>query len=244
MRFAFFSDIHANFQALELILADIRRQRVDQVVCLGDVASLGPQPRETVECLQELRIPVIMGNHDAYLLDLRRTDGHDPWLRDAEKWAREKLDDAHIEFLRSFQPSLHFTVSPSLTVFCFHGSPHSNEEFLFPTASPIRLDLALAGEDAPVMVCGHTHVQMLRRHRGTTLINPGSAGMPFEYPQRGRGPRILPWADYAILDIDANGMHVDLRRLRQDFARMVEVTLASGMPEAEKWLSTWAAPAP
>jgi len=48
MRFAFISDIHGNLHALDLVLADLERTGVDQLICLGDIASLGPQPREVI----------------------------------------------------------------------------------------------------------------------------------------------------------------------------------------------------
>lgn len=240
MRFAFFSDIHANFLALELILADIRSLGVDQTVCLGDVASLGPQPRETVECLQDLHIPIIMGNHDGYLLDLSLTKSHEPWLRETEQWGREQLTDSHLAYLQTFQPSLRFVLDRCTSVFCFHGSPRSNEEFLLPTASPASLEEAFGEETARVLVGGHTHVQMLRNHKESTFLNPGSAGMPFEFPQAGRGPRGLPWAEYALLDVDRGRISVDLRRLPFEFSRLAQLARASGIPDVEYWLTMWA----
>ena len=57
MRYAFISDIQGNLQSLELVLADIKQVQVDQIVCLGDVASLGPQPREVIARLRELQTP-------------------------------------------------------------------------------------------------------------------------------------------------------------------------------------------
>ena len=38
MKIALLSDIHGNHVALELVLDSLRAERVDKVVCLGDVA--------------------------------------------------------------------------------------------------------------------------------------------------------------------------------------------------------------
>ena len=46
MRIAFISDIHGNFTALQAVLNDIKLQNIDEIICLGDTVSLGPQPRE------------------------------------------------------------------------------------------------------------------------------------------------------------------------------------------------------
>ena len=72
MRVALISDIHGNALALELVLADIRREAVDLTVCLGDVATLGPKPRECLEMVRSEGIRSIMGNHDEFLLDQPR----------------------------------------------------------------------------------------------------------------------------------------------------------------------------
>ena len=68
MRIAIFSDMHGNDVAFESIEADIKKQKVDQLVCLGDAIQGGPQPKETVERLRALNCPVVMGNADAWLL--------------------------------------------------------------------------------------------------------------------------------------------------------------------------------
>ncbi|MCB0291188.1 MAG: metallophosphoesterase, partial [Calditrichaeota bacterium] len=70
MKIALISDIHGNLTALEAVLADIRRRGADRIICLGDLATLGPQPREVIARLRELDCPGIMGNHDAALLHL------------------------------------------------------------------------------------------------------------------------------------------------------------------------------
>lgn len=66
---AVISDIHGNLGALEAALTDIDKIGADELVCLGDVASFGPQPRETLRRVQALGCPVIMGNADRELLD-------------------------------------------------------------------------------------------------------------------------------------------------------------------------------
>jgi|SRR5579884_799124 len=76
MRVAVISDIHGNAFALDAVLADMRGQRVDSIVCLGDAIQGRAQPAETVGRLRELGCPVVMGNADAWLLTGRET-GHE-----------------------------------------------------------------------------------------------------------------------------------------------------------------------
>ena len=51
------------------LVAALQAEGVERFVCLGDVAAVGPQPREVVQRLQQLSCPVVMGNTDAYVLD-------------------------------------------------------------------------------------------------------------------------------------------------------------------------------
>src|SRR5579884_1596034 len=64
MRFAIFSDIHANLEALEAVLASARDHRCTHFVCLGDVVGYNANPHECVERIRELACPVVKGNHD------------------------------------------------------------------------------------------------------------------------------------------------------------------------------------
>ena len=65
MRYAIFSDIHANLQAWEAVLADIQSQGVDTLVCLGDVVGYGPMPGPVLESVYQHTDNFVLGNHDA-----------------------------------------------------------------------------------------------------------------------------------------------------------------------------------
>ena len=57
MRLALISDIHANLQAFEAVLADVRLQKVSKIFCLGDIVGYGPQPEEVTNLLLSKKIP-------------------------------------------------------------------------------------------------------------------------------------------------------------------------------------------
>ena len=239
MRIAFISDIHGNLHALDLVLADLQNKSADQIICLGDVASLGPQPREVIARLRVLNIPIIMGNHDTYLLDPQLTASHHPWLRAAELWCEAQLTTDDFNFLRSFEPHLSYILDQNTTLLCFHGSPRSNEEFIYPSATSEALNEIFDGHSAQVLVGGHTHVQLVRQHKGTLLLNPGSVGAPLEYPMRGPDQHVFRRAEYAILELNDGRLTTNLYRLPIDFEYLAQVARASGLPDVEFWLSTW-----
>lgn len=211
MTTALISDLHGNLVALDAVLADAARAGVERIVCLGDVATLGPRPREVLARLRTLGCACIVGNHDAFLLDdaLIHTYTETAIVVDAVDWCRAQLSADELDFVRTFVPELTLPLGGDATLACYHGTPRSHMEDLAPTATPDELDAFLAGRAATLFAGGHTHLQMLRQHRGALVVNPGSVGMPFREAPRGAPPTILPHAEYAIVSAD----EVRLRRV-------------------------------
>src|SRR5215208_2647207 len=164
MRLGLIADIHGNLPALEKVLAELQRERVDEIVCLGDVA-VGPQPVETLERLQTLGCPTSMGNWDACMLgETPEVDGElAEMLVNACTWSTEQISPAHAEYIRGFKDTLEIRLDEELTLLAFHGSPRSYDDEIFSTTPDEELESMLAGHDATVFAGGHTHFQMFRR---------------------------------------------------------------------------------
>ena len=62
MTIALIADIHGNLAAFDAVLEVLEQEHPDEIVCLGDVAATGPQPREVVQRLRTLGCPVVMGS--------------------------------------------------------------------------------------------------------------------------------------------------------------------------------------
>jgi len=232
MRIALISDLHGNEVALDAVLADVERAGVDRIICLGDVATLGPRPAAVIERLRDLGCPCILGNHDAFLLDpdLIHTYTEVPVVVEAVDWCRHRLSDADLDFLGTFLPRLELSLDAQCKALLFHGSPRSHMEDLLATTSPDELDRALAGQEAAVMAGGHTHIQMCRQHRGTLLVNPGSVGAPFKEVAGGRPPTILAHAEYATVEATGGAVSVNLRRVPLDRRALREAVAACDNP--------------
>lgn len=231
MRVALISDLHANLVALEAVLADAAREGVDTILCLGDVATLGPQPAALLARLEALDCISIRGNHDDFLLDhalIHRYTEAEIVVK-AVEWCQARTTDAQREFLTSFVPHVRIPLGDGLELLAFHGTPRSNMEDLLATTPIDQLDAMLGDHRAAIMACGHTHIQMLRQHRGTLIVNPGSVGMPFaEFVD---GAPVLMWhAEYAIVSARDGGVSVDLRRVPVDMEATRAVLVASDNP--------------
>jgi hypothetical protein len=142
MKIALIADIHANLVSFEAVLADVERANVDQVICLGDVAATGPQPRETLGRLRTLGCPVIMGNADAWLLNPQPPDDTGAEARmtfEISRWCAEQLLDEDLEYIRTFHTTLEVSLGERGTLLCFHGSPRSYDEIIVATTSEVHL---------------------------------------------------------------------------------------------------------
>jgi predicted phosphodiesterase len=236
MRIGFISDIHGNSTALEAVLANMNERPVDMLVCLGDIATIGPQPRQVLDRLKGLDCTFIMGNHDATLLDISKIRHYQigSTLASTVEWCLQKLDSSDIDFLRSFKPFIEIPLEKGTGLLCYHGSPRSSTDQVLGTTTAHELSRQFSGHDNRFLVGGHTHIQMMRQHDGRLIINPGSVGSPFKTAyQEGITPVLMPWAEYGIIEYKDGIMSVDLRRVPFDMDVFMKELRASSMPNRE-----------
>jgi putative phosphoesterase len=239
VRIGLIADIHGNLPALKRVLADLDSEEVDQIVCLGDVA-VGPEPAHTLDRLQALGCPTVMGNWDACVL------GGDPqvdgemaeMLVEACSWSAAQISPAQRDYVQSFKDTHEIRLSDELTMLAFHGSPRSFDDEIFATTSDDELESMLAGHDADVYAGGHTHFQMFRRLGERVVVNAGSVGQPFRRLQAGIR-RLSPWAEYCVVSAHDGNVSVDLRRAPLDVEDLTRMVRNSGMPNAERWAELW-----
>ncbi len=242
MRVLVLSDIHANLEAFQAVLAVAGE--VDALWCLGDVVGYGPNPNECVDLLFEQKeVRCLRGNHDAAAVGDLPPDSFNPEARSSMEWQREALDAASIEKLKTQDTRLELG-----EVTLVHASPRQPIlEYL--------LDTQAAGDnfayfESPFCFVGHTHIPVHfalngeRRqpsmripkpnHQITlearSIINPGSVGQP-----RDRDPR----AAFAIFDTAAHTW--DYRRVSYDVAAVQAKMRAQGLPKRhiERIASGW-----
>jgi predicted phosphodiesterase len=204
MRVAVLSDIHANYHALEAVLAEIEAARVDAVWCLGDTVGYGPRPNECCEIVQTRADVCLVGNHDLVVLgELVVSDFNDEAAA-AAIWTTGVLTDEARAFLGGLRP---LAVQDGVEL--FHASARDPvwEYVLSEEAARATFELT----QAPVVLVGHSHVALALAldGRGVAgglapaetelelnqrwLLNPGSVGQP-----RDGDPR----AAWLLLDLE------------------------------------------
>jgi putative phosphoesterase len=224
MRVAAVSDIHGNLPALEAVLEEVDREKPDLMVFCGDVAS-GPMPAETIDLLLTLqRARFVRGNADRGLIEefdgKPRSDMPGPFA----DWCARQITRRHRDFLAAFEDGVVIEgIDPLGHVFFCHASPR-NDTDVFTVESPVeRVRTLLAGVDANVVVCGHTHMQFDRVVDRIRVVNAGSVGMPY-----GR-----PGAYWAML-----GPEVDLRRTDYDREGAAKRIRAKDWDQAEEFAAS------
>lgn len=109
----------------------------------------------------------------------------------------ETLNEAQRWYLANLPDTARVDLGTAGDLLAFHGSPRSADDFLTPTASMEELGEMFAGASASILAGGHTHVPLIRRYGTSTIVNPGSVGLPFaEYGYAG-AVTVLPHAAYA-----------------------------------------------
>lgn len=256
MRIALISDIHGNLVALDATLREIATQRIDQIVCLGDIAYSGPQPHECVETIRALGCPTIMGNCDNLAIQLRR-EGRMPerlrgvnrrgaWVDEIDAWSALALTDDDAAYLAALPMTASIELGPGATLLCVHGSPLSFNYRLLPDTPVEQMEALISPVDALAMASGHTHVPMLRRLGALTIVNPGSVGLPLANDASGARYNPATYAEYGILGWEADrasdALTWEPRRITLDADAVFAAARASGMPHADRWRGDWSQP--
>ncbi len=241
MRIGLIADIHGNVFALDAVLAALDRLGMDETVCLGDVASPGPWPIETITRLRDRGIPAVMGNTDEWLLaeDPSRISDFTA-MNHINAWAAIRLDDALYAWIEAL-PRHRTMVRRAVPIILYHGSPRSTTDVISSLTPTETVAAMLSATDARIAVGGHTHVPMLRTTDTTLLVNPGSVGLGGTGP----GTHDLPLgkpatgAEFAVLELTGQGVSLSFHSVGLDTGEMIAAASTTEMPHLESWAALW-----
>ncbi len=245
MRLAVISDMHGECFALDQVLQDIRRQGIEQIVCLGDAIQGGSQPAETLARLRELNCPVVMGNADAWLITGQETSAGEETSeqqRAVRAWSLAQLSESDVAFIQQFRPTIEIPLEAGKKLLCFHGSPRSFDEVILPVTTDDVVRQFLGGYDATLFTGGHTHTQQMRRLGNSWYFNPGSVSLAYNWELTDlsqRRIRVDPWADYAIVTSEEACLGITFRHVPFDVNELARIIRASGRPFAEEAISVY-----
>ena len=191
MRYLIISDLHANWEALQAVLAD-SEGHYDRILCLGDLVGYGPDPNLVAEWARAANPLTVRGNHDRACTGLCGLGDFSPLAKAAALWTRTTLSGENVAYLRSLRQGPVSSHEFSLV----HGSPRDEDEYLLQSQDAAG---AFFSNEHPITFFGHTHRQGgFQMQAGKVsgidpfgdratlhltpdngyLINPGSTGQP------------------------------------------------------------------
>lgn len=228
------SDIHANLEALEAVLAHASGTDSPRYYCLGDVVGYGPNPGECLALVRAQGMATVMGNHEQALADSSSAFGFTPLARQSLSLTRRLLAKADLNRLKLLPDS----IVSDRAVFV-HGCPPDKVSTYISSLDNATLARVMAGMERGLCFVGHTHVPIIAEYsKGAVqrkkfgpkpyrldpgkkyIINTGSVGQP-----RDGDPR----AAYVLWDRDQDT--VELVRVEYDVRKTIRRLEKKGFPQ-------------
>lgn len=230
MRYAVIADIHANWEALQVVLNDTKEQKCTHYCCVGDVVGYGANPKECLDVVRAMNVPVVKGNHDEYCSSEDDLEGFNPHAAEAVIWTRKQLSTEDRQWLRDLK-YVRLVASFSMVHATLDGPQRWGYVF-----DKLMAAASFTYQNTSVCFFGHTHVPVAfvrdSMVRGGTyskfrvepgrkyFVNVGSVGQP-----RDGNPK----AAYVVYDLDEST--IELRRLDYDIPKAQKKIMEAGLPQ-------------
>jgi predicted phosphodiesterase len=232
MKYGFFSDVHSNLEALQVVMADFQKEKLDQVFFLGDAVGYGPDPNECTSLIDQVAEVKLMGNHDYAALGLIETSLFNEYAQKSMEWTTSVLTEKSLKILSSFPMDHRFDQS-----YLVHSTPKQPQEWNY------IFDLDDAEENfkffkRQICIIGHSHFPaIIKKYDGRHcfleqetwtqiekefkyIINIGSVGQPRD------GSNL---ACYLVLD--SRKKRAALKRLPYDYEKTQAKMEKRGLPQ-------------
>jgi diadenosine tetraphosphatase ApaH/serine/threonine PP2A family protein phosphatase len=234
VRYLILSDIHANLEALEAVLAAAGHW--DAVLVLGDLVGYGADPNRVIDRVRSLNpLAVIRGNHDKVACGLEDASNFNQVARVAALWTNNALTPENRQYLHDL-PAGPLMIDDTVEI-C-HGAPFDEDHYIFDAEDAVQ---ALEDSERPLCLFGHTHLPVIFQRDGAKfegyvpegdedltivlksgvryVVNPGSVGQP-----RDGDPR----AAFALYDAPSAALL--LRRVTYPVDAAQRAILVAGLP--------------
>ena len=230
MRYALIADIHSNLEALEVVLNDAKEQKCTHYACVGDVVGYGANPKECLDIVRSMGMPVVKGNHDEYCSSEEDLEGFNPHAAEAVNWTRKQLSKEDRAWLRDLK-YIRLVASFSMVHATLDGPQRWGYVF-----DKLAAAASFTYQNTAVCFFGHTHVPVAfvrdSMVRGGTyskfrvepgkkyFVNVGAVGQP-----RDGNPK----SGYVVYDL--NEGTIELRRLDYDIPKAQKKIIEAGLPQ-------------
>jgi predicted phosphodiesterase len=230
MKYAIIADIHANLEAFNTVLADIKAQNCTHVACLGDVVGYNANPKECLDMVRAMNIPVVKGNHDEYCSIENDLEGFNPHAAEAINWTRDQLTAEDRQWLRDLK---YMRLVTSFTL--VHATLDQPQRWGY-VFDKLAAAASFTYQNTAICFFGHTHVPLAfvrdaGQVKGGTYskfkIEPGKKYF-INVGSVGQSRDGVPKATYVVYEMQEQS--IELRRLDYDMATTQKKILDAGLP--------------
>lgn len=189
MKIGIITDVHSNIIALNTVLNEFEKIKVDKIICCGDVIGIGPNPEETIQALIKRKdiLLAVRGNHEQYLLKGLPKNVHDDGRTmsleeiDNHEWTHSKLSENSKNFISKFKISNIIEIEGK-KIYIVHYPSNENRIYKKHIKKPtIKQNEEMFSEiDADIYIYGHTHTTSINNKNNKWYINSGSLGCPIK----------------------------------------------------------------
>lgn len=228
------SDVHANAHALRAVLDAVSDDRIDGVLCLGDLVGYGPFPNECVATVAGLDAVTVAGNHDLIAIGELSDERCGPLAKQTAAWTRDALDGHSRAYLTGLPQQARVD-----DIFLAHGSIDDCQQYVRGVERATG-ELERISRDEPgcrLLLLGHTHQPWaFGPATGTLLRGPRSAGIALDRSQLhlinpgsvGQSRDRTVAARFVVLDTERG--HADFRAVNYDVQGHADALFAAGLP--------------
>ena len=244
MKIAIISDIHANQDAFDNVLNDIKEFNPDKIFCLGDLILAGYNPNYICEKIFELKkqyqenFEIIQGNTDKMVANcteelLENAKKAFPCMGYSLEQDVKITDKKYLDFVRELPEKKQVEIN-GLKIDLVHGSPRNQSENIYPELMIETVEQMVQDSNADVILCGHTHIPCgYSLNSGKTVINVGSVGRSMTSDKN---------AIYLQMTIDSNGkFYVEHRIVKYNNEKVSKLILARNFKHCEELASMYIA---
>jgi len=237
LRYAIISDIHSNLEALQTVLKTIEQEKIDKIVCLGDIVGYGPDPNECIALVQQNCEIILTGNHDFACIESSELFYFNQYAAKAVEWTVTVLTKENLDYLAKLP-----LVGKVEDFYLVHSSPFEPRSWDY-ILSLDDAEFNFSKFDEAYQICfiGHSHqpviyVQYLEneykyykqlKDHSTQLkqderyiMNVGSVGQPRDYN---------PDAAFGI--VDTATQVYELKRVKYDVNKTFKKMISANLPQ-------------
>ena len=237
MRYAIISDIHSNLEALQAVLKTIELEKIDKIVCLGDVVGYGPEPNECIELVQQHCEIILTGNHDFACIEKSELLYFNQYAAKAVEWTVTVLSKENLDYLANLP-----LVGEIDDFFLVHSSPFEPQSWDYILSlDDAEFNFSKFENNDQICFIGHSHHPVIyveyledgnkyyKQHMDHKIqlkedcryiINVGSVGQPRDYN---------PDAAFGI--VDTTTQLYELKRVGYDVKKTYQKMISADLPQ-------------